>query len=90
VGIGASAGGLEAIAELFSHLPADSGMAFLVVQHLQADHPSMLAGILGSKTPMPVAEATEGARLEPNRVYVIPPEYRDAGGGGMHTAWSPE
>jgi two-component system CheB/CheR fusion protein len=74
VGIGASAGGLEAIGELFSNLPSDTGMAFLLVQHLQPDHPSMLARIIATKTAMPVVEAAEDALVEPNHVYVIPPD----------------
>ena len=61
VGIGASAGGLEAIADLFSHLPPVTGMAFLVVQHLQPDHPSMLVNILATKT-SPEGLASEGSR----------------------------
>lgn len=73
VGIGASAGGLEAITELFSNLPADTGMAFLIVQHLGPSHASMLAEIIAKKTKMPVAEATDGHAVAPNHVYVIPP-----------------
>lgn len=73
VGIGASAGGLEAITELFSKIPADSGMAFLLVQHLDPDHASMLAGILAKKTAMEVSEAREGQIIECNHIYVIPP-----------------
>lgn len=73
VGIGASAGGLEAITELFANLPAHSGMAFLLVQHLDPDHASMLAGILAKKTKMEVAEATEGQIVDQDHIYVIPP-----------------
>ncbi len=73
VGIGASAGGLEAIGDLFSNLPADSGMAFLVVQHLDPAHPSMLATILAKKTAMPVTEAVGDQDVVQNHVYVIPP-----------------
>jgi two-component system CheB/CheR fusion protein len=73
VGIGASAGGLEAITELLSNLTTDCGMALLVVQHLDPDHASMLTEILARKTTMPVIEATENQLIEKNQVYVIPP-----------------
>ena len=73
VGIGASAGGLEAVTELLSSLPATSGMAFLLAQHLDPHHASMLVEILAKKTAMPVRQATEGAVVEPNHLYVIPP-----------------
>jgi two-component system CheB/CheR fusion protein len=72
VGIGASAGGLDAFTRLLQHLPADTGFAFVLVQHLDASHPSSLSEILGRATSMPVADATDGAAVEPNRVYVIP------------------
>lgn len=73
VGIGASAGGLEAITRLFSALSADCGMAFLVVQHLAAGHSSMLVDILRRKSRLPVEEAVDGQTVDNNRVYVIPP-----------------
>jgi two-component system CheB/CheR fusion protein len=73
VAIGASAGGIEAITRLLEALPTDTGMAFVVVQHLSPAHESMLAEILGRATRMPVAEAKEGTRIEANHVYVIPP-----------------
>lgn len=76
VGIGASAGGLEALSELFSSLPADGGAAFLVVQHLDPTRPSLLPSILSSQTNMPVVEAGDGMQVEPDRVYVIPPNAR--------------
>jgi two-component system CheB/CheR fusion protein len=72
VGVGASAGGLEAFKELLEHIPADAGITFLYVQHLQADQPSLLLDILRHSTPLEVREAEEGLRLEPNHVYVIP------------------
>jgi two-component system, chemotaxis family, CheB/CheR fusion protein len=72
VGLGASAGGLEALRQLLEHVPADTGMAFVVVQHLAADQPSMLANVLDSATEMPVVEVTEGMRLERNRLHVLP------------------
>ena len=60
MGIGASAGGLEAYRSFFSCMPADSGMAFVLVQHLAPDHKSMLAELLGKATTMKVVEATDG------------------------------
>lgn len=73
VGVGASAGGLEALIELLSNLAADAGLAYLVVQHLDAGHSSMLADILSKKTALPVSEATQNVLIEANHVYVIPP-----------------
>lgn len=73
VGIGASAGGLEAVTELLEHLPTDPGMAFLLVLHLQAHVKSHLAEVLARLTPMRVVEAVEGMPLEPNRIHLIPP-----------------
>lgn len=71
--IGASAGGLEPLRQLFSNLPADTGIAFVVIQHLDPDRPSLLASVLASDGKMPVVEVTDGMPAEPNRVYVIPP-----------------
>ena len=73
VGIVASAGGLEAFRELLSHLPADTGMAFVLIQHLAPDHKSLLSEILAKTTPMPVSQVTDGMTVEPNQVYIIPP-----------------
>ncbi|HET6654754.1 MAG TPA: chemotaxis protein CheB [Gammaproteobacteria bacterium] len=73
VGIGASAGGLEAFKTFFQHMPADSGMAFVLVQHLDPDRQSMLTELLQRETAMPVAEAEDGAPVEPDHVFVIPP-----------------
>ena len=73
VGIGASAGGLEAFTELLKHLPSDTGMAFVLVQHLAPLHESMLKEVLSRATRLPVAEVTEGLEAQPNHVYVIPP-----------------
>ncbi|MBV8415130.1 MAG: hypothetical protein JO251_07970, partial [Verrucomicrobia bacterium] len=73
VGIGASAGGLEAITELLDHLPDRTGMAFVVVQHLDPHHESLLSELLGKHTKLPVREATEGTKVQPDRVYIIPP-----------------
>src|SRR4051812_15702241 len=73
VGIGASAGGLEAFSQLFAQLPEDTGMAFVLIQHLDPTHPSMLTAALSRVTKMTVAEARSSAEVEPNHVYVIPP-----------------
>ncbi|MFH0915427.1 MAG: chemotaxis protein CheB [bacterium] len=73
VGVGASAGGLEAFTELLRHLPPDTGMAFVLVQHLDPSHESILAELLSSKTSMSVVEATDGLPVAPDSVYVIPP-----------------
>jgi two-component system CheB/CheR fusion protein len=74
VGIGASAGGLEAYRSFFSSMPADSGMAFVLVQHLAPDHKSMLAELLGKTTTMKVVEAADGLVVKSNCVYCIPPD----------------
>jgi two-component system CheB/CheR fusion protein len=71
VGIGASAGGLEALVELLGAVPA-TGMAFIVVQHLDPTHESLLAEILAKKTTMAVSLATAGETVKPDHVYVIP------------------
>jgi two-component system CheB/CheR fusion protein len=75
VAIGASAGGIEAFTSLLKALPTDTGMAFVIIQHLSPTHESILSGILGRATKMPVAEITHDAAVEPNRVYVIPPNH---------------
>ena len=73
VGVGASAGGLEAFTQMLSALPVDTGMAFVLVQHLAPKHPSLLAEILSRTTAMPVTEVQDEPRVQPNHVYVIPP-----------------
>ena len=73
VGIGASAGGLEAFTQLISNLPNDTGMAFVLLQHLEPSQPSMLSDIIARSTPMPVQEVEDGMAVAPNQVYVIPP-----------------
>ena len=73
VGIAASAGGLQAFTELLSHLPVDTGMAFVLIQHLDPNHKSLLAEILARRTQMPVSEAQDGMAVDSNQVYVIPP-----------------
>ncbi|MDI1277324.1 chemotaxis protein CheB [Methylobacter sp.] len=73
VGLGASAGGLEAFEQFFRHIPPDSGMAFVLVSHLDPSHASILTEILQRTMSMPVAEAQDQMHVMPNRVYVIPP-----------------
>src|SRR5579872_3881828 len=73
VGIGASAGGLEAFRSLLQKLPANTVMAFVLVQHLDPEHESLLTRLLSHATRMPVTEVTEGVTVEPDHVYVIPP-----------------
>lgn len=70
--IGASAGGMEAIHELFDHLPQDTGFSFIVIQHLSSDHKSLMAELLSKHTTMKVLEARENTVVEPDCVYVIP------------------
>ena len=74
VGIGASAGGLEAFTKLLRTLPAYTGMGFVLVQHLAPSRESMLAEILSRATTMPVMEVRDEPRVEPNSVYVLPPD----------------
>lgn len=74
VGVGASAGGLEALEAFFTPMPADSGMAFIVIQHLSPDYKSMMVELLSKRTAMPVRRAEEGMLVEANSVYLIPPK----------------
>src|SRR5580658_1125241 len=73
VGVGASAGGLDAFTRLLRPLPIDTGMAFVLIQHLDPGHKSMLTDILSRETRMPVHEVKDGMVVESNHVYVIPP-----------------
>lgn len=73
VGLGASAGGVRALQEFFASMPANSGMAFVVILHLSPQHESSLPQILQAQTTMPVVQVRETHRVEPNHVYVIPP-----------------
>ena len=73
VGIGVSAGGLEALEQFFENMPHDNGMAFIVIQHLDPDHPSMMPELLQRITPMKVYQATDRLIVKPDHVYVIPP-----------------
>ena len=85
VGIGASAGGLEAFTQLLRNLPASTGMAFVLVQHLAPKHESMLTQILSQRTKMPVNEVKDGMAVEPDHVYVIPPNADMTISGGILT-----
>src|SRR5262245_51229885 len=73
VGLGASAGGLEAFQTFLAATPIDSGLAFVLVQHLDPNHESMLAELFPRRTEMPVQQVTDGMPIEPNNVYLIPP-----------------
>ena len=74
IGLGASAGGLEALQQFFSCMPPDSGLSFVVVQHLSPDYKSFMADILGKHTEMRVLEAENGISVCANTVYLIPPK----------------
>ena len=73
IGIGASAGGLDAFGKFFSKMPEDTGMTFVLVQHLDPSHASNMVELLRRQTKMPVAEVKDGMKLEPDHVYMIPP-----------------
>ncbi|HEX4893523.1 MAG TPA: chemotaxis protein CheB, partial [Hyphomicrobiaceae bacterium] len=73
VGIGASAGGLEAFQAFLSTAPPDGGLAYVLVQHLDPNHESMLAELLGRHTELPVRQIVDGTAIEPDNVYLIPP-----------------
>ncbi len=76
VGIGASAGGLEACTALLKALPVNPGMAFVLVQHLDPHHESILHKLLSKTTEMPVIQVEDGMVLERDHLYVIPPNIR--------------
>ncbi|MFH0823591.1 MAG: chemotaxis protein CheB, partial [Pseudomonadota bacterium] len=73
VGIGASAGGLEAFEQFFTHTQPDTGMAFVLIQHLDPKHKSILSELIQRYTRMTVQQVEDGMEVEPNSVYVIPP-----------------
>lgn len=83
VGIAASAGGLEAFTQVLKHLLTDTGMAFVLIQHLDPTHKSLLSEILGRTTKMPVIQVQDGVTVEPNKVYVIPPNTKMMLSGGV-------
>jgi two-component system CheB/CheR fusion protein len=74
VGIGASAGGLESLEKLFRNLPADTGMAFVVLQHLSPDFKSMMLELLGRDTTMTIHRAEDGMMVEADSIYLLPPK----------------
>ena len=76
IGIGASAGGLEACSQVFAELPADLNAALIVVMHLDPHHASVLPDLLGANSKLSVVHVTDGMPIEPNRAFVIPPNSR--------------
>jgi two-component system, chemotaxis family, CheB/CheR fusion protein len=89
VAIGASAGGLRAFTEFLENLPPDTGMAFVLIQHLDPVHKSLLVSLLASHTAMQVVEATDGMPVVPNTVFVIPPDATMTIGNGRLAVSSP-
>ncbi len=83
VAVGGSAGALDAVRGLIAGLPARSGIAYILVQHLDPAHPSLLADLLAEATPFPVVEITDGMALRPDRLHVIPSGARVAVADGM-------
>ena len=73
VGVGASAGGLEALQQFFEHMPDDTGLAFVVIQHLSPDYKSMMDELLARHTRMPIKVIDDGEKIEVNHIYLIPP-----------------
>src|SRR6201982_4293316 len=85
VGLGASAGGLDAFRRLLAVLPAGTGMAFILIQHLDPTHASMMVDLLAGHTPMKVEQAADGMPLKREHVYLIPPgTYLSIHGGALH------
>ncbi|WP_307506279.1 chemotaxis protein CheB [Variovorax sp. W1I1] len=90
VGVGASAGGLEPLGQFVAGIPALSGLAYVVVQHMDPRHKALLGELLQRVTSMPVHEARNAQRIEPDTVYVIPPDSElTVGGGALHLAKPP-
>src|ERR1700719_1707175 len=84
VGLGASAGGLDATRRLLAALPPGTGMAFILIQHLDPTHASMMVDLLAGHTPMKVQQAADGMPLEREHVYLIPPgHYLSIRGGAL-------
>ena len=73
VGLGASAGGLEALRDFFAAVPAESGAAFVVIQHLAPAHRSQMVELLATHTTVPVSQIEDGVMIQPDHIYVIPP-----------------
>jgi len=74
VGIGASAGGLDAIEKFFNHMPSDPGMAFVIIQHLSPDYKSLMNEILAKHTDMDIIQAKDNLQVEANKIYLLPPK----------------
>lgn len=98
VGIGASAGGLEAFKQLLEFLPIDTGLAFVIVQHLDPTHESILSDILARMTQMPIQQVKDGMIVKANHIYVVPPNVNMSMEGEvlrllprqeMHSLWMP-
>ena len=84
VGIGASAGGLDACGRFLDAMPADNGMAFILIQHLDPTHESLMVELLARHTAMVVRQAADGMLIEPGHLYVIPPgTYLAVGNGAL-------
>ena len=91
VGIGASAGGLDAFKKLLKEIPPNSGLAFVLVQHLDPSHASNLPEILQKVTPLPISEISDNTKVEPNHIYVIPSNKMVlATDGGFHLSPRPD
>ncbi len=90
IGIGASAGGLEALQQFFDYMPPNSGLSFVVIQHLSPDYKSLMADILGKHTEMNVCQAEDGMGVEADTVYLIPPKkYMTIKGGCLYLSDAP-
>src|SRR5512147_2860120 len=72
-GIGGSAGSLESLEQFFTHLPVNTGIAFIIVQHLDPTHKDIMPELLQRVTPMKVVQVRDRMKVEPNRVHIIPP-----------------
>src|SRR5687767_10903673 len=75
VGVGASAGGLEALQRLFATTRLTGGLAYVVVQHLSPDFDSLMAELLAPHTPLPISRAEHGTVVEPDHIYLMPPKH---------------
>ena len=85
VGVGASAGGVEALSQLLHNLPLDTGMAFVLIPHLAPQHESMMAPVLSHTTKLPVVDVEEGMEVQANHVYLIPPnKHMSIAGSRLH------
>lgn len=91
VGIGASAGGLEALQTFFSNMPPDSGLAFIIIQHLSPDYKSLMVELLSKNTQMDVMRVVDGVRIKPNCIYLIPPKKNMVvHGGNLYLSEQPQ